>query len=566
MLSLRPYLLLCLLVLVTTSCNSQPSEFVAVNLVGYETDELKQAFAVNAPADSFEVIHTDTDEVVFSASPLYTKQPDSAAGDALTVLDFTPLRDAGTYFIRLKNHPEIQSDIFQIHNNIYDSVTTAAFQSYYYHRCGTAVDNGEQWSYQACHLDDAPFYENPDLHSDVTGGWHDAGDYNKFSVNTALSAALLLYTYELNPEAFTDGQLKIPESDNEIPDVLDEVKWALDWLLKMQREDGAIYHKVSQKKWTGEFMPDEDPNTRYIFEVSSSSTAAFAAAAALASRLFKKHDSDYARSLEDAALASWRFLEKNPQMIPDGGFQNPPDVRGGEYRDENDSDERLWAAAELMKLTGNELFGQYFVNQYQRMQIYSIEPISWKNFHSLALNAFLDAENVQGTEQIKSDIRNKLMRHADAILAIQEQNNYANLNALNEYYWGSNSVGLAYAYDLIQAYEISRDRKYLDAARNQMHFILGRNPFNRSQVTNIGSRSSQHPYHQLSELDGVDEPIPGMLVGGPNNYLYLNDEVISPYPAKNYEDRFKNYLVNETAINYTAILAYVSGYLMVSDK
>ena len=565
-LSQRIKLLFFTFVLISTGCESQPANFIAVNLVGYEPDELKQAFAVNADADSFEVISIGNEEVIFAGSPLHTKSPDSATGDALTVLDFTPVHESGRYYIRLKNNPKIRSQVFRVSNNIYEEVTASVFQSYYYHRCGTSVDNGEEWKYQACHLVDAPFYDDPDRHKDVTGGWHDAGDYNKFSVNTALSAGLLLYTYEINPDAFSDGQLNIPESGNGIPDVLDEVKWALDWLLKMQREDGAIYHKVSQKKWTGEFMPDEDPNVRYIFEVSSSSTAAFAATAALGARLFEEHDAEYAQKLSAVALKAWVYLEQHPEMVPENGFQNPPDVRGGEYRDEDDSDERLWAAAELYRLTTDPKFARYFDELYREMQIYSIEPISWKNFHSLALNSFMNTHGLKGYEDIKADIRGKLIRHAEGIMRTHEQNNYENLNSLSEYYWGSNSVGLAYAHDLIQAYELSSEKKYLEAAREQMHYVLGRNPFNMSQVTNVGSRSSQRPYHQFSELDGVDEPVPGMLVGGPNYYLHLNDVEISPFPGKNYEDRFKNYLVNETAINYTAILAYVSGYLMVSDK
>ncbi|MEX2573335.1 MAG: glycoside hydrolase family 9 protein, partial [Balneolaceae bacterium] len=110
------------------------------------------------------------------------------------------------------------------------------------------------------------------------------------------------------------------------------------------------------------------------------------------------------------------------------------------------------------------------------------------------------------------------------------------------------------------------DQTYRNSALDQLHYVLGRNPFDKSQVTGVGTRSVQDPYHQLSKKDGYDEPVPGMLVGGPNNHLLLEDREISPYPGKNYEDRFRNYLVNEVAINFTAVLAYVAGSFVQPDE
>lgn len=161
----------------------------------------------------------------------------------------------------------------------------------------------------------------------------------------------------------------------------------------------------------------------------------------------------------------------------------------------------------------------------------------------------------------KDTVREAIIRHANNLIKIHDQNKYNNLLRYDQYYWGSNSVGLALAFDLILAYKISGHVNYQNAALDQLHYILGRNPVNLSQVTGVGSASVQHPYHQLSEMDNLNAPVPGMLVGGPNNHLLLNDKTISPYPAKNYEDVFKNYLVNEPAINFTATLVYVTGAL-----
>jgi endoglucanase len=335
----------------------------------------------------------------------------------------------------------------------------------------------------------------------------------------------------------------------------------MDWLMRMQKQNGGIYHKVSQERWIGEYLPTTDPSHRYIFEVSSAATASFAASAALAARLFSEFDIKYAETLRSSALEAWEFLEINPQSIPLGGFKNPPNVSGGEYGDSNDLDERIWAAIELYRLTGESRFLRYIEIKFKHLPRYGLQPISWRNVNSIVLSSIIKIPTNAELTDLKEEAKKRLVKQANNILKTHDRNNYKNLVKHTEYYWGSNSVGLAYAYDLIKAYELTGNGEFINAAYDQLHFVLGRNPVNRSQVTAVGSKSVMNPYHQLSELDGVEMPVPGMLVGGPNNHTHLNGEAISQYPAKNYEDEFKNYLVNEVAINYTAILAYVSGYL-----
>ena len=327
----------------------------------------------------------------------------------------------------------------------------------------------------------------------------------------------------------------------------------------MQRDDGAVYHKVSQNKWEGEYLPHTDPATRYIFDISSAATASFTAATAIGSRHLKNYNPDLSQKLKVAAERAWNWLEENPQNVPTGGFKNPEGVTGGEYGDPSDIDERLWAVIELYLLTNNDKYLSFFIEHYKKLFQAGIPPISWRDANSLALDAFLRSET-NGEYQKEIDaVREATILQADTILEAHSHNKYHNLLRYNQYYWGSNSVGLALAFDLIQAYNIAGQTEYKNAALDQLHFILGRNPLNLSQVTGVGSVSVQNPYHQLSEMDDVNAPVPGMLVGGPNDHLLLNNKKISPYPSKNYEDLFKNYLVNEPAINFTAILVYVTG-------
>jgi len=559
--SIQLFYFFIILVIMTGCTQSPEKKFIAVNQVGYEKDSPKQAYLVNKEANWFELIRTYDSKVVFSDSIKAPAEKDTVTGDIISAIDFSDFNAAGEYVIKAGGPEPVISNNFKIRQNVYADALRIMSRSYYYHRCGTRVGDESDWGYEICHTDDAPFFDNREKSRKVTGGWHDAGDYNKFSVNTALSAGLLLYAYESNPDNFWDNQLGIPESGNGIPDLLDEVSWALKWLLKMQRDDGAVYHKVSQKKWIGEYLPHTDPSTRYIFDISSAATASFTAVAAIGSRHLKNYNPDFSQTLQSAAEHAWNWLEENPENFPIGGFKNPEGVTGGQYNDPSDLDERLWAVMELYRLTDHDRYLAFFIENYRKLYQSGIPPISWRDAHSLALRAFLRSDTSGKYLKEKDAVRKATIRHANSVLEVHDQNIYNNLLRYDQYYWGSNSVGLAYAFDLIQAYKITGHANYKNAALDQFHFILGRNPLNLSQVTGVGSAPVRHPYHQLSEMGNFNDPVPGMLVGGPNNHLLLNDRKISPYPAKNYEDVFKNYLVNEPAINFTAILVYVTSTL-----
>lgn len=560
------YVLISLILL--NGCTDTPGEiFIAVNQVGYEKDGTKQAYLVNAKATRFELVRTYDAKVVFSDSIKVLAEQDYVSGDIISVIDFSGFNTEGEYIIKTPEPARLVSNRFKISRQVYAEALQIMSKSYYYHRCGTLV-GGESsgWKYDTCHLDDAPFFDARDQSINVTGGWHDAGDYNKFTVNTALSAGLLLYAYEAEPGNFRDNQLGIPESGNGTPDLLDEVSWALEWLLKMQRDDGAVYHKVSQEKWIGEYLPHTDPSVRYIFDVSSAATASFTAAAAIGARHLENYNPDFSQALELAAERAWNWLDENPENFPEGGFQNPEGVSGGQYGDPSDLDERLWAAMELYRLTARDSYLSYFIENYQTLFQSNIPPISWRDANSLALRAFLMSGAIGKYTNEKEAVQNAVLRHAHSILDVHAQNSYKNLLRYNQYYWGSNSVGLAYAFDLILACKITGDKIFEDAALDQLHYIMGRNPLNLSQITGVGAASVQHPYHQLSEMGNFNAPVAGMLVGGPNNHLHLNNNEISSYPPKNYEDVFKNYLVNEPAINFTAILIYVTSALTAPEK
>lgn len=553
-------LLSCFTVVLCRYESLQAGMPITVNQLGYRPHDDKIAFVRTGASGLFEVVDAVTNTPVYSGpiSPQGIK--DVHTGDTLYTLDFTGFTTPGRYRLRL---PDSGSDAvsyeFGIDEDIYRDATLTTLESFYAQRCGAPVNLAGVWRHPLCHPHDAVLFDQPGHPRPVTGGWHDAGDYGKFVVTGAVSAALLLASYEQYPTKFTDAQLAIPEANNGVPDLLDEARWELQWLLTMQREDGGVYHKVSTKKWTGEYLPHKDPDPRYIFGVSSTATGDFAAVTAMGARVFSSFDPDFARRLLKASRQAWDFLTAHQGIVPSGGFTNPSGVEGGEYGDKQDKDERLWAAVELYRLTGLDEYHRYFILHYRQFEGYH-NALSWQNVHNLAYASYLRLQPSARDGDTYKAIRSHLIRACGRLLDQIEQNGYRTALKDTEYYWGSNSVALGYAFDLIQAYEVTGDSWYREGALDQLHYILGRNTFNISLVTGIGAQPAGHPYHQFSMTLDTGQPVPGMVVGGPNRYGKLNGHALSPFPGKCYEDNSKNYFVNETAINYTAPFVYVVGY------
>ncbi|MFI5251232.1 MAG: glycoside hydrolase family 9 protein [Bacteroidota bacterium] len=531
---------------------------IIIDQLGYRPNDPKIAFIRQAYNGNFQVINILTKKVSFEHHISAIGSPDDGTGDDVFNLDFSDLTAPGSYYIAIPGL-QVQSAVFRISNEVYNEAVTRGLESFYYQRCGTEVKNGTVWQHPACHLDDAYFYVDPSNKIDLTGGWHDAGDYGKFTATGTISAAFLLYLYEDRSDEFLDHQLNIPETANKIPDILDEVRWELSWLLKMQNNEGAVYHKVSTKQWTGEYLPQDDPDKRYVYAVSSTATGSFAAVTALGARIFGKWDKPFSQILLRASINAWQYLQNHRTIVPEGGFHNPPDVSGGEYGDIEDTDERLWAAVELYRTTDNQEYHHYFVQMYKELG--TLNPVSWEMVQNFAVNSYLKIPAEQTDFTARSLLVARLTGYCDLLLKKIELGGYRCVLKSGEFYWGSNSVDAAYTFDLLGAYQTTKSVTYLNGAIDQLHYLLGRNTFSLSFETGVGANPVQHPYHQFSMMLNAGSPVPGLLVGGPNKNSQLNGIVISEFPGKCYEDNEKNYYVNEVAINYTAPFVYLAGYL-----
>ena len=325
---------------------------VRLNSVGFLTDARKQA-SVAAGCSTFRVLREDG--AVVLAAQARPPLRDADTGESVTVVDFSAVRDAGVYRIEVRGVGF--SPTFTVSQAVYREPYRLAMRGMYLWRCGTAVNaqhGGDTFAHGACHFDDARIdfvFPGSRAKKDLTGGWHDAGDYNKYVVNAGFSLGVLFQAWDHFGAAIGPVALDIPESTNATPDFLDEVRWEVEWLLKMQADDGRVYHKVSTTKFGGFVLPDAEKAERFVTPWSSAATADFAAVTAMAARHLRRYDRDFADRCLAAARRSYAFLASNPA-------NHPADLTGfstGPYQ-ADDATRRLWAAAELWETTGEPNF------------------------------------------------------------------------------------------------------------------------------------------------------------------------------------------------------------------
>lgn len=545
---------------ISNNINSQ----VFVNQAGYLTNKTKLVY-LSSSADSFYVHNILDSSIVYKNETELWKENDPSTGLTIYRGDFTDFIQNGEFYIT--DNLENKSYPFEISDTVFNSVLKKSLKGFYFQRCGVPLlsTNAGVYAHPICHNNDGTFHSTSDSsgHLSATGGWHDAGDYGKYIVNAGISVGTLLKAYELFPKRFEYDDSNIPESGNGIPDILDEIRFELDWFFKMQRSDGGVFFKLTRAQFSGFIMPQLDNATRYIYQVSSTATADFAAVMAGAYRSFKNYDTEYSDKCLDAAKKAWEFLEANPSIVPLGGFKNPTGTVTGEYGDGNDSDERLWAATELYISTGEDTYKNYFDLNYHS-QIFTSE-MSWPNVRSMAYLTYLMSDADYASESIKNQLMQSLITYCDGLLNNKINNDGFNVSINSyEYYWGCNSNVLSRAILLIVGYELTHNNNYYDAALSQMNYVLGANAHNLSFVTGIGAHHVMNPHRRPSFADGIKEPVPGLLAGGPNKGLddpTLKSLFDSSTPAALcYVDNTDSYASNEIAINWNAPLVFVSGY------
>lgn len=514
---------------------------ITTNQVGYRSESKKTAVFRNADNESeFSVVNADTNKVVYTGQ-LSDDINNIYAGEINKLGDFSSVTETGKYYIKCGNLDN--SYTFEISDNVYSNLLDDSIRMLYLQRCGTAVQDSD-FGHAACHTGIATIYGTNDK-IDVSGGWHDAGDYGRYIVPAAKSVADLLYAYDANPELYSDN-IGIPESGNGIPDILDEVRYELEWMKKMQRADGGVYHKVTCENFPGYVSPEAETAPLIVTPVSTTSTADFCASMALAYEFYKDIDIAFAEDCLERAERSWSFLEANPNLI----FSNPTDITTGDYGDNSDYDERYWAAAQLYRATGNSKYE----NALNGMSAY--KGLDWSTVGDYGNIAILTDKKISSDSSIYKKAKNTVISQADKFTTISNNSPYG--VALTKFDWGSNMTVANAGIILSTAYNITGDEKYLNAANAQLDYLLGTNPVGECFFTGYGTVSPENPHHRPSMA--VGKSMKGMLVGGVNQNL--EDSAAKAYcqglpAAKCYVDNSESYSTNEITIYWNSPLTYL---------
>lgn len=531
---------------------------IRINQVGYYPTANKIAIVVFTRASTFEVVNV-ADNTVELTGNLSTQEYWKDAGDSIKKCDFSALTKVGTYKIHIPGFGE--SYPFEISNTVLRKAAYASLKSFYYQRCSyqlTAPYAG-LWARAAGHPDTQCI-----LHSSTgksgkissPGGWYDAGDYGKYVINAGISVATMLSFYENFNAFFADGTTHIPESGNGKNDLLDEVKFELDWLKTMQDIDGGVFFKLTTLSFSGFIMPNADKADRYVIGKTSASALDFAAMMAMAGRIYKDYDADYAADCITRAENAWIWAKAHPAIY----FKNPADVSTGEYGDGNVSDEFIWAAAELYITTQKAEYKTYLEGKSSSLK-YSNSP-GWPNVQPLASLSL--ATQTNGLSQtLLTTIKNSI---------ISTSNNWLTQIASSPcripqfgFNWGSNSGIANNGVGLLYAYILTKDTKYIKGAAECADYLLGKNATGFSFESSYGYKTPMNFHHRPSYSDGIIQPVPGFVSGGPNPGKEDGQKYPFSEPAKSFVDIMGSYASNEVCINWnsplTALLAGVDAVL-----
>ena len=557
-------LLLSSAALALVACASAKSDVaIRLNQVGYFPNEEKVVVieGIN-PAGKIQVKNLQGKTVL---KPRNIRQAQSPWGDKTRyVVDISDLKKEGDYEVCVAG----AKAPLRIARHALHDISVASLKLFYLIRSGVPIESQYAGPYaRPLGHADTQVLVHPSAASESRPegtvissplGWYDAGDYNKYVVNSAFSIGLMLGVYEENKAYFDRLQTNIPESKNQTADFLDEMMFNMLWLLTMQDpDDGGVYHKLTTPNFEGFVMPKDCHQPRYVVAKSVTATLDFAAVMAQMARLMKGNADypDFSAKAAEAAERAYLWALVHPDALYRQGDMNKqfqPAVNTGEYGDGNATDERFWAATELYKLTGKTVYKQ---DALRLMPSDFLVP-SWGNVSGLGMLSWLSAGDAVQADKV----RQALQACCDAYVKDTDQSCFQAPygNHAHDFGWGHLSercCGMGIA--LLFADQYVTKGNYRRYALENIDCLLGRNALGYCYVTGFGQKSPMHPHHRPSAADGIDAPFPGMLVGGPNpgqqdkgsNLVYP-----SSLPDESYVDHADSYASNEIAINWNAAL------------
>ncbi len=573
---------------------------IKIDQFGYRPNDTKVAVIAqpkvgyNAPSNytpgtTFKIRRWDNDAEVFSGSIVSWKNgiTHTQSGDKVWWFDFTALTIVGDYYVEDVLNGQ-SSGKFTIHNDIYTTVLRASTHALFYQRCGFSITTpfGGTWIHTACHLaanQDLACrdVENPNSAAtakDLSGGWHDAGDYNKYVNYSYTAVHNLLFAYQETPSVFTDDW-GIPESKNGVPDVLDELKYELDWLLKMQNTDGSVLNKISVTTFSTASPPNNHLARRYYGRASTSSTLTAASVFAHASLVYKTIMPAFSDILKAKAILAWDWAVANPSVIyKNTGFQSSnPEVTSYDILAR-----KIGAASMLYAVTNTETYKTFFESKFD-----SLHCIQWGYYYSfegtyndLALY-YTTLPNISSDVkfEILNSFRTSTTNEPDMLPSFTLQTDaYRAYLRDDDYVWGSNMQKLmkGVMYENMIKYNqiVTEHANYRTQALDYLHFLHGVNALSLTMLSNTGSIGADNFVTQIYHGwtgDGTiydRNPIPALLTGGINKDFTVktmsppaNQPVQKSYKDWNTSDPENSWEITEPTISYqSAYIRLVSKY------
>lgn len=571
-----------------TCAYAQVHNPIKVNQVGYYPNQEKTASVEKEAMAKTYTLKNEKGKVVWKGSAV-RKATSPWSGKEREIVDFSSVTEPGKYVLTAGK----QTQNITIKPNAFSDLAVASIKAFYYQRTGEPILEKYVGKYArpAAHMDDKVMI-HPSAASESRpagtiisspGGWYDAGDFNKYIVNSAYTVAIMLDSYEMNKAYYDKLEINIPESGNGTADLLDEIMVNLKWMQTMQDpEDGGVYHKLTTPNFEGFIMPSECKQQRYVVQKTTAAALDFAATMAKAARIYGKMPQYRGWASEAVAQArkAYDWAMKNPNIFYRQNEMNKkfdPDVNTGAYDDNNLKDEKLWATVELFLSTGDMSYVQSL--QMEDIANLKFSVPTWGGVLGLAAYSLISAvdDNTTIVGQYRSEsmvsgvmetVKKSILENTDKWLATVPTSCYNTPygNVPNDFHWGCLAEGCAgKGVAFLYAYRLTGDKKYLTAAIENMDYILGRNATGYCYVTGFGQTPTMHPHQRLSAADGIEEPLPGFLAGGPNPGQQDKAPNLpaypSNYPDESYLDHDASYASNEIAINWNATLVAFAGWL-----
>lgn len=542
------------------------SKAIFVNQIGYYTNGFKAGYvsadtAEKSGSTTTFVLKDEKGQTVYTGN-LSEPKEDRIAAAPYCCADFSEFKEPGTYTLCVGNQ---DSHPFAIGENLFKSLYTSILEYYTLSRCGCQV-NHKVFGHEACHTSTAEIYGEGGKTKKVIGGWHDAGDYGRYVVAGTKTVIDLLMAYKVLKEKGETGKNTL-----KLFDILNEVRYELEWLLQMQREDGAVYHKISCYKFCGFISPEKEKDVQVLSPVSTAATADFAGCLAFAYLFYKKVDLEFAETMLEAAKKAQSYLDTHEDEL----FKNPAEIRTGEYGDRNVKDERFLGLAGLYAATGDEKYKTAAVKIWD--EIYNVKQegtvcdtkrffsgFGWGSVGGYGMELFLLSGYMKDDDPFLLQLKNTVLERAQLLV---EKTKAASFGTCHEFvFWGSNGNVCDNAHYIMLASQFCEEEKkadYFIAAKKQFDYILGCNPMGICYVTGNGTDSTKNPHHRQSGV--LQTVMPGMLAGGPAEGL-VDPTIKEAYSGKNvaplccYLDNVQSYSSNEIAIYWNSPFVLLCAY------